>query len=308
MGLRALTSLTLALALVGGACGPTDDGGSGNGGDGGSPWWQDDGGYQNNGSDGGPVDQPPPDNCSDEAKLVYVVDENGTFSSFDPHPVPPVFTDLGTLPTSGTATPFSMSVDRDAIAWVLYSGGHLYRVDIKNNVAVTQTSFAPGQDGFQLFGMGFVANQVGSTLDTLYVAGGAGPGSGTAQLATISFPDLTVHPIQSSLSGWPELTGNGNAELWGFFPDTSPPQIARIDKQSAAENPVYRLPSLPTGPSAWAFAFWGGDFWVFLATGLDDTVVYHVKGTDGTLVGSYPQSGRLIVGAGVSTCAPVIID
>ena len=70
------------------------------------------------------------DNCSAEAKLVFVVDENNTLSTFDPQTG--MFMDKGTLncPASGLgASPFSMGIDRNAGAWVLYSSGELFHVD-----------------------------------------------------------------------------------------------------------------------------------------------------------------------------------
>ena len=68
------------------------------------------------------------DGCSDASKLVYVVDENNKLSTFNPPTK--VFTDLGTLncPAQFAATPFSMGIDRNATAWVLYSSGELMRV------------------------------------------------------------------------------------------------------------------------------------------------------------------------------------
>jgi hypothetical protein len=112
----------------------------------------------------------------------------------------------------------------------------------------------------------------------------------------------------------PELTGTGNAELWGWFPDTTAPRIEQINKSTGAGMKTYPLPSLAGTAAAWAFAFWGGDFWVFLA--LDSggtpqpTIVYQVDGTTGAIEGMTNTSAtkaRSIVGAGVSTCAPVII-
>jgi hypothetical protein len=300
-----------ALALT--ACGPTateaDDG------DGGTGWGAD---ATWGGGEGGPIDQPPPDNCSEAAKLVYVVADDGHMLSFSPRTSPPTVVDLGALsqcPVQSGDSPFSMGIDRDAIAWVLSNAGTLYRIDIRNGLDCTNAGMTPNQQGFTLFGMGFVTNDVGSTLDTLYVAGGEGPGSGTpATLGTVSFPDLTVHPLQP-LSGWPELTGNANAELWGFFPDTTPPKIAKINKATGAEDPNFPLDALQGSPTAWAFAFWGGDFWIFLQKDLEnETTVYHVDGTNGTIVEQWLTSqlgggsAHSIVGAGVSTCAPVVID
>ena len=61
-------------------------------------------------------------------------------------------------------------------------------------------------------------------------------------------------------------------------------------------------------PTAWAFAFWGGDFWIFLTKGSETaTTVYQIDGMTGTIKGTTAAPGRTIVGAGVSTCAPVVI-
>jgi hypothetical protein len=253
------------------------------------------------------------DGCSDAAKLIYVVDADGRFSSFDPRSNPPRFVDITralNCPAKPElfgipATPYSMSVDRSAIAWVLYSSGELFRVDTATG-SCQATMFRPNQSGFLLMGMGFVSNTKMGSTDTLYVAGGTGPDNGGAsRLGTIDMSSLTVMPAQQ-LTGWPELTGTGNAELWGFYPDTSPPKVAKLDKQTGAEDVVYPLASLQGTPNAWAFAFWGGDFWVFLMRESDnDTTVYRVNGATGAMTVALMNTGRKIVGAGVSTCAPL---
>lgn len=51
-------------------------------------------------------------------------------------------------------------------------------------------------------------------------------------------------------------------------------------------------------------AFWGGDFWLFLRTsGAASTTVYQVDGKTFEQHAVIPDTGRGIVGAGVSTCA-----
>jgi hypothetical protein len=309
--LGSLAAALGGLLLV--ACGPTSDEDDGNGGHDGGVYQTD--GPHYSGGDSGPIDQPPTDDCAEAAKLVYIVDSDNRFSSFDPKPTPPVITDIGNLNCPAEtdwlgvkATPFSMSVDREAVAWVLYSSGELFKVDT-SNASCQATSFAKSQSGLTLFGMGFVSNSTGTTQETLYIAGGSGPGSGTgARLATIDMTSLLLSP-GAMLTGWPEMTGNGLAELWGFFPDTTPPKVAKINKSSGAEEVVYPLSSLQGDPAAWAFAFWGGDFWVFLQRQTDtSTTVYQVSGADGSMTVALPNTGRHIVGAGVSTCAPVTID
>ena len=268
-----------------------------------------------NGSDGNFVDPGNGDmagasGCTDQAKLVYVVDENNTLSSFDPMALK--FHDLGTLscPTSldPSATPFSMSVDRNAVAWVLYSDGELFSVDTtKTPLHCNATTFQPNQQSELVFGMGFVADAPMSDKETLYIAGGQDV-QGSSELAKIDMMSLTVSTI-AGVNGNPELTGNGNAELWGFFPDQTSPRVSKIDKASGAFSHNYPLSQLAGQPLAWAFATWGGDFFIFLKRTQDSsTIVWQLHSSTGQVTAAIPDSGRTIVGAGVSTCAPVTIQ
>jgi hypothetical protein len=292
-------AISLALALA--ACGPT---GRGNG-NGGGP----DAGNEPDANNGGVDGNPNTDGCLDEAKLIYVVDEGKQLSQFDPKTK--TFNDLGTLACPTTAKPFSMAIARDATAWVLYDNGDLFRVDTKNSLQCTKSAWVRSTSGLTKFGMGFSTDQVGGTTDTLFVSGGASVSDSMSKLARV---DLTsFQPAQVGyVTGWPELTGTGSAELWGFFPGLSS-RIVQINKASAAEITSYRQASLDfdpngSGSSAWAFAFHGGSFWVFLRkTGESQTTVYQVSTATGMIVGNSPAAGRSIVGAGVSTCAPVVI-
>jgi hypothetical protein len=83
--------------------------------------------------------------------------------------------------------------------------------------------------------------------------------------------------------------------------------VAKIDMQTGATlNPI-RLPTLQGSPAAWAFSHWGGDFWIFLQRqGEPSTTVWHLEPALGNrLTAAVPSSGMTIVGAGVSTCAPL---
>ena len=171
--------------------------------------------------------------------------------------------------------------------------------------ACSATSFA--SNTFINFGMGFVSNTSGSTDETLFVAGGgmSAIGSGSATLGTIAMPSLATAQL-GTVAGSPELTGTGDAKLWGFYPDTTPPKVDQIDKTNGAESNEFKLPTLQGTPAAWAFAFWGGDFWIFLKRSNDNsTKVYHLKSADGSITTAIANTGRTIVGAGVSTCAPI---
>jgi hypothetical protein len=247
--------------------------------------------------------------CLDAAKLVYVVDESYQFSSFDPSTL--TFTDLGMLDCPGTTgdTPFSMAVDRAAQAWVLYQSGKIFKVDTTSNIKCTATTFQMGQGGFEQFGMGFAADDVNSDSETLYIAGGSALdiGSGSSMFGKVAFPSLKVSSV-GSVDGWPELTGTGDAKLFGFYPDTTPAKVSQIDKASGNATMSFPLSSLSGTPEAWAFAFWGGDFWIFLKRSSDaSTTVYQLKQSDGSVKAVKSNTGRKIVGAGVSTCAPVTV-
>ena len=249
------------------------------------------------------------DNCSEEAKLVYVVDSDDTFSKFDP--MTKTFTDLGKLDACATSSsPFSMGVDREAFAWILYADDKLFRMDVKDLATCSRTNWS-SPNNLRDFGMGFSTDAVGGTTDTLYVAGGAsGPTTGNSALAAVDTGALTAQGV-GSIVGWPELTGTANAELWGFFPSTggSTPRVSKIDKTSGAMMTNFPLGTLSGTPMAWAFAAWGGDFWIFLQRSNDSsTKVYQVDGMTGAIESTTTANGRSIVGAGVSTCAPVIVQ
>jgi hypothetical protein len=83
----------------------------------------------------------------------------------------------------------------------------------------------------------------------------------------------------------------------------------QFDKASGGVLTNYELPSLAGTMTAYAFAHWGGDYWVFLRKGMESaTTVYQVEGATGAIASMTLAAGRTIVGAGVSTCAPVIIQ
>lgn len=161
--------------------------------------------------------------------------------------------------------------------------------------------------------MGFVSDAEGSDRETLFIAGGpeSGIGSGSATLGRIDVSTWTVARV-NAVGGSPELTGTGTAQLWGFFPDASPMAVRQIDKTSAStlrEIDVSAIDSSGFGlASAWAFAYWGGRFYVFYQGALDDsTGIYRVTPDTNTVETVRTNIGYRIVGAGVSTCAPTIL-
>jgi hypothetical protein len=255
--------------------------------------------------DGSPIG---PDGCADAAKLVYVVSAQDDLYSFKPDKL--VFTKIGHLscPAMAGSSPNSMAVDRSGTAWVNYSKGELFKVST-SDASCLSTTFQVGQHGFVRFGMAFSSNASGGSEETLFVSGvtGTSPpsglGLGKIDLGTFALTPLADYP--SPLNGQAaELTGTGDARLFGFF-TTNPATLAQIDKTSAATSNDKSLTGL-TNFLAWAFSFWGGDFWFYTATNASTpSKVTRLKtATDNSLSTVVDDVGFTIVGAGVSTCAP----
>jgi len=272
---------------AGGGAGSSNTGGSG--GEGGSLF--PDGGLSGGGGSG------PGDDCAEEAKLVYIIGQDNELYSFYPPTLEVKLVGVINCQES-VYTPFSMAVDRKGVAWILFNNGKIYHVSTKDASCVP-TSYAVGQQSFQTFGMGFVSDKAGSSAETLYVADYVG--KGLAKIDTSSLMLTTVGPW-NGISGAAELTGTGDARLFGFFNKT-PIIIAEIDKSTGNILSQAPQPTVNIG-SGWAFAFWGGDFWLFTSPS-GDSQIDRYSPAAGTTTTVKTGLGTNIVGAGVSTCAPV---
>jgi hypothetical protein len=251
---------------------------------------------------------------------IYLVDDENNLVRFDPREGVFSFTLIGKLtcpagpawpdidPSGGTATPFSMSVDRSAKAWVLYSSGEIFNVDT-TNAACTASSWSKGNGGWNLFGMGFVTETAGGSSEKLHIAGGPTDAMMLGNLGAMDPATLQVTsagPLPTAEYS-PELTGTGNAELYAYFPGQFNTYVARLDKTNSTIQQQWALPGLFAAPTAWAFAHWGGRFHVFISTDLSQQVL-RLDPATGMTTTIVPNMPYRIVGAGVSTCAPVVID
>jgi hypothetical protein len=240
--------------------------------------------------------------CLDAGEqLIYVVtSETSELVSFDPAAA--TFKSLGVLTCpAGGATPFSMAVDRKGIAYVLYRLGQgfggLFRVS-PATLACTPTPFKAAP-GFETFGMGFATIGAGPAEELFIIANDGLLGKIDVQ----SFGVTTVGTAAPTVT-FAELTGTGDGRLYAYYlPNMQPGSaIAELDKTTGAPVGQDPLPTLNMN-GGWAFAAWGGDFYIFTGTGGAGSIVSRFRPSDKSLtkVASYPA---LIVGAGVSTCAP----
>lgn len=257
--------------------------------------------------------------CGVDADLIYLVDQEYRLLSFNPRDGKNDIKSIGNLSCpagtswdGGTATPFSMSVDRDATAWVLYNSGEIFWVSTKD-ASCKPSGFARGQSGFETFGMGYVSDAVNTASETLYITGGSHLNPGKGNLGSINKMTLLVtsHGALPNTEYGPELTGTGKAELYAYFPGNTT-FVAQLDKNSGMPLQQWSLPPLTETVRAWAFAHWGGRFYIFVTTtdsgtGLPNSRVMMFSPVTGMVTPVLDHLPYIIVGAGVSTCAPVVI-
>ena len=242
------------------------------------------------------VPPPPVDDCEDTSDLLYAVDKgDGGLYLFNP--MSGSFELLG-IPDCGmfSGTPASMAVARNGIAYIRYSSSTLYAVDVET-LECTETQMSVSS--FGKFGMGYATLHGNTWQDELFIANR----TTLAKLNTTTFQVETIGTLPSQS----ELTGNALGELWGVFPLETPAQIMKLDRESGQPEQSITLSFMPSPMNidTFAFATWGGDFYVFLRLyGMgESTRVYRVS-TSGLTEVLSDETGRNIVGVGVSTCAP----
>lgn len=246
--------------------------------------------------------------CPSGNDLVFVASEERRLYSFDPKTA--TFTLLGLVDCAAGMYVNSMAIDRAGNAWINYGDGSLWKSPTQNPTCIS-SGYKANSAGVALFGMGFSAKTAGSATETLYIDDLSGGGLGYIDLSSMSL--LRFGPFTGDLADRDcELTGTGDARLFGFFAgsplgDGGSASVTQIDPVSEGAMKQWPLPTVDTG-SDWAFAFWGGDFYLFTADKYDEndpyTTVTRLDPNTGTLTVMAQNIGFRVVGAGVSTCAP----
>lgn len=290
--LAACSGTTAGLAPV------SADGGTGGGGGG--------------GGGGGVVDPGTADdagangNCSEAAKLVYLVSEENQLWSFDPTKSGrTAYTKVGTLNCPSSSSPQTMGVDRSGTAWVFYSDGQLYKVDVRNASCRAAGYTYPGASalGF-LLGSGFTALGGDITKETLFLLR---DGEGLQRLDTSTLVKTSTGGLRTT-SG--ELTGGPDGKLFVFDPNNSG-RLGEVNTTTFAVN-FFKTFSASTfqNVSAFAFARYAGSFYMFTA-GLDSSGLFPTT-TRTTVYDPVANTvsirdadiGITVVGAGQSVCVP----
>ncbi len=243
--------------------------------------------------------------CQDAGiTYIYLISSENELLRFYPPDLS--VTKIGTIDCPSDSQPFSMAVDRQGVAYVLFQSGELFRVSTLT-ASCKPTSFFSDPSLFSLnFGMGFSSNTADEG-ETLFIAGAdlGNPGA-ISTLGTIGLPKFDLSPIGplSKPIGNPELTGTGDARLFAFGPGSPDSHLAEIDKATAKVKSDVLVNLNQSDIDAWAFAFWGGEFWFFTSEQQGISVVHRYTPGGTTTPPAVAQINLTIVGAGVSTCAP----
>jgi hypothetical protein len=247
--------------------------------------------------------------CPDAAvNLIYLIGstdvdfrtgyETYVLATFDPSTYDQ--TVIGPLsclaPGIGVDVPVSLAVDREGVAYVsAQRNGELYRVST-TTAACTPTAYDASSNGGAPFPMAFVADvgDGGAAREQLFIAANDGGALATLDTTTFEVTSVGMFDPAFQVAG---LTGTGDGRLYAY--SASDLELGQVDPSTAS---VVAQQELEVGYSA--FAFWGGDFYVF---GPSD-------GTMGSTLAEVDPSGDeipmgaltaiIVYAAGVSTCAP----
>ncbi|MCA9659799.1 MAG: hypothetical protein KC486_15760 [Myxococcales bacterium] len=264
--------------------------------------------------------------CGDKLDLIYVLSDDRELWTYDP--ANNSFALVGPLGCPTSDGTFSMGVGRDGYAWIqttkadLIQGinvGDLYELDVNNPANCTDPGYNPGANAWIHFGMAFVSNSADDPCDRLYgqhwngQSGQWNEGPGVGKLGVFDEQALQMTTIGATNYNGAELTGTGDGRLYAFggVPNA---KLIQFDKASASEVESITFNGFPL-TNAFAFAFWGGDFYFFTNSvengiGTPSKVTkldYDNSDGDGQVLTTVNNSAPiLVVGAGVSTCAPLM--
>jgi hypothetical protein len=259
--------------------------------------------------------------------LLYLLDDEFRLESFDPEnlsfhvigepdcqPSPPLDS-WHTLTGETVAHPYAFAVDQNAVAWVLYTSGEVFQVSTVNAACAGNSGYTPQQNGMDLFSMAFVGRAAGQG-ESLFLGGGDVSNPPGGKLASLDPAAPTTAVLIGNLpaSGEfaPQLGGDSAYALFAFFPGTTSASVQQIDKNSGdALGNSFTLPGgLGETATDWAFAQWGGGFYIFYtadpaATGATTTLVRIDRATSSVNEAVYTGGQQAFIAASASTCVPL---
>lgn len=279
-------------------------------------------------------DPDPTTSCrTDVADFIYFVARQGNASALTLYQFAPAtlqLTALGPLSCPDIESSIaSVSVDRNGSLWLVHPMGAIYRAPLTGGACtvVSGTDIEPLSD-YYVSSAAFAADAAGSDAESLYSISNRTTSEPTQFRHTQATLETTLiaalNPAQSPIAdaaGWgriPILTGTGDGRLFSLsLPDGNAglTKLAQIDRTTGLQTGTPRqFASEFSGSNSAAFAFWGGDFWLFThheATADTNHYLqlvvtrYRTQASTASVVATFGDIRPL--GAGVSTCAPVVL-
>ena len=210
---------------------------------------------------------------------------------------------------------FSMAVDRTGFAWVQFTAGELRKIAVSDVSKCEDPGYVVGQQGVTNFGMAFVSNSANDACDQIYgnTYSGNGPfaeGNKIGDFITIDPVNLQLSKLGKTNFDGAEVTGTGDGRAF-IFGGSNPSKLVELDKQDGSTVTVLPLGTLEINTGGFAFASFAGDFYLFTDSDNDNNsevtrLDYDDSDNNGKqdLTLLTDAAPLLIVGAGVSTCAP----
>jgi hypothetical protein len=237
--------------------------------------------------------------------------------------------------------PTAMAVDRAANAYVAGSSvdRRLFRVSTATGacqLAGTQPWFAAGAMAFSKGATGggetlYLANGELASLDTTtFAVGVIGPisgglmtwggsngdygssltGTAAGDLFTMTSFSVQPPPCKPVLDASVPAGGRSGRMACISAPGQAPPPptatIGSVDTATGSVVPRWTVTAPPNVPAMQVegFAFWGGDFYFFIAPPASGTEVWRFRPSDGSIA-RVAQIDSVVLAVGVSTCAPL---
>lgn len=269
-----------------------------------------------------PFDVPPSDDCTDENnRKIFVLTTDLSDAARESHlfrfdPEDTRYTAIGQVECEVDGSFLrSMAVDRDGNAWATDTRGFLYRIST-TTASCERSPFMTEQEGVSSFGMGYASLGEGSE-ERLYITATGSWWTGDpiayrrlGVIDTASLELAIIGDIDAPTPANMELTGTGDGRLFGMVVDVRDLRnvVTTIERLDADTGSTLESRTVPVeAQGGFAFAQWGGDFWLFTANDADEARVIQFRFDDANVVQMVDTDLGVpgtIIGAGVSTCAP----
>ncbi|CAF4026135.1 unnamed protein product [Adineta steineri] len=234
---------------------------------------------------------------SETSTYVYLLDQDSNLFQF--HPETFTVTFIAMINCSTTAYPYSMAIQRNGTAWVLFTDGSLYTFNV-TNVQCQTTTYVAEQEGLILFGMHF-ATDGSNNNEKLYLSSDSS--NPPFRLATLDIDTLEISIIgyYETISARAELTGTNDGKLFGLF-EGAPYVIAEINRTNGEilSKTSQDMIQYTSDSSNFAFTTYSSNFFLFVGdNSFTDIFIYNLS-TKITTKTTRISNG--IVGSAVSTC------